>query len=98
MAIGTPPGLASPFEDTDLASIQGVGIAGFKKDHQELMFLTFGSTANAKGLTAALVPRLANAAEVGAFNAVFSQALHEHGEDPEMQALWVGLGISASGL
>ena len=98
MAIGTPPRAASPFGDADLASIQGLGIAGFKKDHQELLFLTFGSASKAKTLIAALVPRIANAAEVRAFNAAFSQALHRHGEDPEMQALWVGLGVSASGL
>jgi Dyp-type peroxidase family len=98
MAIGTPPQVASPFGDADLASIQGLGIAGFKKDHQELLFLTFGSASKAKTLIAALIPRLADAAEVSAFNIAFSRAVHQHGEDPEMQALWVGLGVSASGL
>ncbi len=86
------------FSDADLESIQGIGIAGFKKDHQELIFLTFGAGAAAKALVAALASRVASAEEVGDFNEDFSEALHKHGHDPDMKALWVGLGISASGL
>src|ERR1700682_6467770 len=91
----TPP---PPFGDSDLDSIQGLGIAGFKKDHQELIFFGFGSAALAKALVKALKQTISNATEVADFNEDFSEALKQHGEDPDMQARWVGLGISASGL
>src|ERR1700682_1402733 len=90
--------LPSPFTESDLDSIQGIGIAGFKKDHQELIFMTFGSTPMSKTLINALKPKIANAAEVADFNEDFSEARHQHGEDPDQKALWIGFGISASGL
>src|ERR1700682_1209715 len=99
MATGSAaPSAESPFADSDLEAIQGIGIAGFKKDHQELIFLTLGSRADAKALVGALSQRVANAEEVADFNEDFSAALHAHGQDPDMKALWTGLGISASGL
>jgi Dyp-type peroxidase family len=91
----TPP---SPFREGDLDSIQGIGIAGFKKDHQELIFVTFGAPPASKALVKALRHRISHAAEVGDFNEDFSEALHQHGQDPDLTALWVGIGISASGL
>lgn len=96
----TNPGQTSPspFSASDLDSIQGLGIAGFKKDSQELIFVTFGSAPESRALVKALKPRLSNAAEVADFNEDFSEARNQHGEDPDLESRWVGLGITASGL
>jgi Dyp-type peroxidase family len=85
------------FSQSDLSAIQGLGIAGFKKDHQALIFFVM-EQATAKGLVSVLRPRVANAEEVADFNEDFSEALHEHGREPNLMALWVGLGFSAAGL
>lgn len=87
----------TPFADGDLDSIQGVGIARFKKNHQELIFFTFGST-GARRMCARLHPLISSASEVADFNEDYSEARRQHGLDPDMRSLWVGLGISASGL
>jgi len=98
----TPPQPDPPpppaFNDSDLASIQGLGIAGFRKDHQELIFFTLPAGASAKTLVGHLLPKIASAQDVGGFNREFSAYRAAHGEDPKITACWVGLGASASGL
>ena len=36
------------FTDAQLHNIQGLGIAGFRKDHQELIFVRLGDVAGAR--------------------------------------------------
>jgi Dyp-type peroxidase family len=85
------------FSPSDLSAIQGLGIAGFKKDHQEVIFFRM-EPATAKELVSVLRPRVANAREVADFNRDFSAALHQHGGEPKLAVLWIGLGFSAAGL
>lgn len=87
--------------------MQGIGIAGFKKDHQELIFVTFPNAAAARGLLADLQPMIATAADVSAFNQLFSSISKRTGREL-LEATWIGvllsshaystLGVSFSGL
>lgn len=79
--------------------MQGIAVARFRKDHQELLFLRFASAEGARRLLAALAPRVANLWEVRRFNELFSE-IRERGHPPRegvIEATWLGLGLSASG-
>jgi Dyp-type peroxidase family len=78
-------------------NIQGVALAGFRKDFQQLMFVRFAAAASGRRLLTALNMRVASLFEVGAFNAAFSEILHRSGREDVIEATWVGLMISAHG-
>jgi Dyp-type peroxidase family len=84
------------FTDQQLQEIQGFGIAGFSKDHQETLFIHLGGATEGKKLLAWLAPQVANAWETGTFNQVFSEVRHRTGLE-SIEATWVALMISASG-
>lgn len=85
------------FTDTALRDIQGLGIAGFNKDHQELIFVRFGDQAGGRHLLSWLQPLTASAWEVGTFNELFREIRTRTGGDEPLAATWLGLLISAAG-
>jgi Dyp-type peroxidase family len=99
MTIVTPPPAPAgpPFTDAQLQQIQGFGIAGFRKDHQETLFVRIASPAGGKQLLTLLAPQIACAWEVGTFNALFKEVLGRTGDEP-LAAVWTALLISATGL
>lgn len=82
--------------DSDLQDIQGIGLAGFRKDFQELIAVSFGDPKAALVLLGYLAERTANSWEVRGFNAVFSEIAARCGEGV-IEATWVGTAISAAG-
>ncbi len=84
------------FTDSQLQDIQGFGIAGFRKDHQELLCVQFGDPAAARRLLAWLLPLTASAWEVGMFNRVFSQVRARTGAEA-LSAIWTAVLISSAG-
>jgi hypothetical protein len=69
---------------TDLAlrestEIQGDVLAGFKKDHVQLLFLKFDDATRARTWLRRLKPRIATTRQVAAFNAAFSTARRNTG-------------------
>lgn len=81
---------------SDLKDVQGISVAGFRKDHQELIGVRFGPTTPTMRLIGHLADRTANAFEVARFNDVFSEIKHRIGEGV-IEATWVGTAISAAG-
>src|ERR1019366_9221983 len=79
---GTPAPAGPPFTDAQLQQIQGFGIAGFRKDHQETLFVRIASPAGGKQLLTLLAPQIACAWEVGTFNALFKEVLGRTGDEP----------------
>jgi Dyp-type peroxidase family len=86
----------STFTDAQLRNIQGFGIAGFRKDHQDLMFIRFGDAKGARRLLKWLAHRSASAWEVAGFNAVFSEIRSRTGEEV-IEATWIASLVSAHG-
>jgi Dyp-type peroxidase family len=80
--------------------IQGNVLAGFRKDRQQLLFVSFAGdqVAGRRWLTK-LLPRIATTAQVAAFNEKFSAARSVAGGDPSsLAAVWVNLSLTASGI
>ena len=87
--------------EPNLDNIQGVGLAGFRKDHQELLFVRFSGAKKARRLLAHLVPTVARHSEVKIFNELFSEIRGRGGEAEDagtVQATWLALALSAAGL
>lgn len=84
------------FTDLQLQDIQGFGIAGFRKDVQELFFVQFGDPAGARRLLGCLESRTASAWEVHMFNEVFSEVRSRTGAET-LSATWSAVLISAAG-
>jgi len=88
--------MAPAFTDDQLKSIQGFGIAGFKKDNQETLFVKIGGADGGKRLLSWLRPQVSSAWEVGRFNEVFSEIRLRTGQEV-LSATWLGVMISAAG-
>ena len=65
--------------DDNLRNIQGIGLAGFRKDQQEFVFVRFDDQASGRRLLNELAPSVASAWEVGEFNRVFSEVRKRSG-------------------
>ncbi len=87
-----------PFTDTELRNIQGFGLAGFRKDQQEVLFIRFGDQAGGRALLGWLCPQVANAFEVGGFNRVFSEIRARTGREDTVEATWTAVMVGAAGL
>ena len=87
------------FSVAEERGMQGIALARFRKDHQELLFLRFGPADGTRRLLGALAPRVANLWEVGRFNEIFSEISERTNPPLEgvIEATWLGLGLSASG-
>jgi len=88
--------MSSAFTDTQLSDIQGFGLAGFLKDHQEVLFVRFSNATSGRALLEWLEPKTASAWEVGRFNELFSEVKGRSGKET-LCATWMGTLISASG-
>ena len=92
-----PRGARMPaFTTQQLQDIQGFGIAGFRKDNQELIFLRVGDPAGGRRFLGWLQPRIASAWEVGTFNGVFSE-IKSRSKAETIGATWVAVLVSAAG-
>ncbi|MGA9285243.1 MAG: Dyp-type peroxidase [Solirubrobacteraceae bacterium] len=82
-----------------LDNIQGNVLAGFNKDFQSFLFVSFPAGSDAKGWLAALAPDIATTAEVSAFNELFKAINARRGDElGTVQATWLNVALSASGL
>jgi Dyp-type peroxidase family len=92
---------STPRRELDRSIVQGIGLAGFRKAHQHLMFVQFGPGDAGKRLIARLAPLIANDTEVSRFNQVFSEIRRRrgtsHSAQRAIQATWIGFAISAAG-
>ena len=82
-------------------NVQGVGLAGFRKDHQELLFVRFGEAKKARRLIGHIAPTVASHKEVAAFNSLFSEIRGRGGEAADawtVQATWLAVGLTAVGM
>ena len=80
-------------------NIQGNILAGFNKDFQSFLFVTFPSGADPRGWLAEIAGDVATTAEVEAFNALFKQIAHRRGQElGTVEATWMNVALSASGL
>ena len=82
-------------------NIQGVGLPGFRKDHQELLFVRFGEAKKARRLIGHISPTVANHKEVAAFNGLYSEIRGRGGEAADawtVQATWLAVGLTAGGM
>jgi Dyp-type peroxidase family len=84
------------FTDYQLRDIQGVGIAGFKKDHTHFIFVRFGVQSGGATFVGQIAPFVATAWEVGRFNEIFSEIRRRTGAEL-LEATWVALAITSSG-
>lgn len=78
-------------------NIQGIGLAGFRKDYQHLLAVRFQSADAGRRLLTTLAPRVATTWEVRSFNEVFSEIRRRSGREHVVEAVWTGLVISAKG-
>ncbi|MCZ7414609.1 Dyp-type peroxidase [Streptomyces sp. WMMC897] len=80
--------------------IQGDVLAGFKKDHVQLLFLKFDDPVRARTWLRRLKPRIATTRQVASFNAAFSTARrYTAGDDPKkLNATWRSIGFTYAGL
>jgi Dyp-type peroxidase family len=79
-------------------NVQGLGLAGFRKDHHELLFVHFADAKRARRLLGHLAPNVASHNEVTAFNRLFSEIKQRRGEEGTIEASWLGLALTAKGL
>jgi Dyp-type peroxidase family len=99
-----PPVQPTPPDPRDLRlrdsdQIQGNILAGFRKDHEVLLFLGFGDPAQAKSWMAGIAPRIATTKQVSTFNVDFSQARRNSGGDPQnLKAVWVNIALTSHGI
>ncbi|WP_274564772.1 Dyp-type peroxidase [Streptomyces spiramyceticus] len=80
--------------------IQGDVLAGFKKDHVQLLFLKFDDAMRARTWLRRLKPRIATTRQVAAFNAAFSEARRNTGgDDPRaLTAVWRSVSFTYGGM
>jgi Dyp-type peroxidase family len=90
-------GAADTATTLDAKNIQGIGLAGFRKDHQELLFVDFKDAKGARRLIGQLEPNVATQHEVAAFNQLFSEIAARRGSEV-IEATWMALLLSARGL
>ena len=86
-----------PLTPEQQRNIQGVGLAGFRKDHQHLLFVNFPNASSAQALLSALRPWIASHLEVSAFNRAFSEILTRTSREDVISASWVGVMIGPRG-
>lgn len=81
----------------DANNVQGVGLAGFRKDHQEMLFVRFKDAKSGRKLLKHLEPDVASHHEVTAFNELFSEIRARRGKEV-IEATWMAVMLSARGL
>lgn len=79
-------------------NIQGNILSGFNKDYQTLLFLEIVEPQAFKRWLATLVPFIATASEVLAFNRLFKAAKKRRGREGTVKSTWVNIAFSFEGL
>lgn len=79
-------------------NIQGNIIGGFNKDFQTLLFLKIVNVCNFKLWLSSLIPFIATAEEVLAFNRLFKEIRKRRGESRTVQATWINIALSFNAL
>lgn len=82
MAVNPQP---VPGADPDPQDIQG-NMVGFNKDLQRLVFVGFPDAASGHAFLAAIIPDVATASEVLAFNALYNEVHDRGGDDGTLEA------------
>lgn len=77
-----------------MKQIQGNIVVGFNKDFQTLLFLEITNVSDFKRWLAALVPFIASASEVLAFNRLFKEIRSRRGASQTIQATWINIALS----
>lgn len=94
----TPTTPATPAATAvDLANVQGNVLGGFLKDHQRFVFCKMSDVPAARNWLLTMADRVATAADVTRFNALFSDISARLGEGT-IKATWVNLAFTPSGL
>jgi Dyp-type peroxidase family len=75
-----------------------MGLAGFRKDHQVLIGVRFGTAEAGKRFIGRSAGRVATLWEVRHFNRLFSEIRHRTNEEGIVEASWRGLLLSHKGL
>lgn len=80
--------------------VQGNIVAGFSKDHQVFLLVSFPAAASGRAWLNALQDRIATTEHVATFNVQFSEARRARGgDDPEnLKAVWVNAALTYPGL
>jgi Dyp-type peroxidase family len=86
--------------DEQARNIQGIGIAGFRKDHQQLICVRIDDAHKSLHLLRELADRTASAWEVRRFNELYSEIRSRRGREEEgaVHATWIATLLSAAGL
>lgn len=80
-------------------NIQGNILAGFNKDFQSFLFVSFPDGGDPRGWVAEITPDVATTEEVGAFNALFKAlTARRKGGFGTVEATWMNVAFTASGL
>jgi Dyp-type peroxidase family len=79
-------------------NIQGNIIGGFNKDFQTLIFLKIVNISHFKEWLSSLIPFIATAEEVLAFNRLFKEIRKRRGESRTVQATWINIALSFNAL
>jgi Dyp-type peroxidase family len=87
-----PPVPAEPVLAMD--NIQGNILVGFNKDFQTLLFLKIVNVPDFKRWLKSLIPFIATASEVLAFNRLFKAIRNRRGESHTVEATWVNIAFS----
>jgi Dyp-type peroxidase family len=77
-----------------MKQIQGNIVVGFNKDFQTLLFLEIVNVSDFKRWLRALVPFIASASEVLAFNRLFKELRSRRGASQTIQATWINIALS----
>jgi len=94
------PRITAPVEPLlPVADVQGDVLAGFRKDHEDFVFLRIGDVSAAKRALRRLAPRISPLKDVAVFNALFRSMRARRGEIRGTLAVtWVNVAFSAPGL
>ena len=83
----------------DADEIQGNILAGFRKDHQTLLFLEVVDPKRARAWLLDLVPSIATLREVHAYNSLYKSIRNRRGRGTvAVRATWINIAFSAPGL
>jgi len=75
-------------------NIQGNGIVGFNKDFQTLLLLKIVNVPDFKRWLKSIIPFIATASEVLAFNRLFKAIRTRRGDSLTIQATWINIAFS----
>src|SRR5215212_822087 len=85
-----------PLRDSE--EIQGNVLGAFNKDDMTFLLLNFTNQDGARNWLKEVLPRVTTTKELEDWNTEFSNRRRASGQDPNMQAVWVNVGLTIDGL